>query len=48
MNHPMHGDAGHDDEHEPTEAERRAFEQAVLERENLELVTVGIDVGSAT
>jgi ethanolamine utilization protein EutA len=48
MNHQMRGDAGHDDEHEPTEAERRAFERAVLEQENLELLTVGIDVGSAT
>jgi ethanolamine utilization protein EutA (predicted chaperonin) len=47
-----HGDVEHDhgDDHghAPTEAERRAFAQAVLERENLELLTVGIDVGSAT
>ena len=44
----MHGDPGHDHGHEPTEAERLAFARALLERENLELLTVGIDIGSAT
>jgi ethanolamine utilization protein EutA len=42
------GDHDHEHEHELTEAERRAMVRAILEQETLELLTVGIDIGSST
>jgi ethanolamine utilization protein EutA len=46
--HGHHDALEHGHDYEPTEAERRAFARAVREQETLELLTVGIDVGSST
>ena len=46
MTHGGHGDHDHGDE--LSEAELRASRQAVLDQETLELLTVGIDIGSST
>jgi ethanolamine utilization protein EutA len=45
----MHDGDGHgDNDHELSDAERRAVAQAIIEQETLELRTVGIDIGSST
>jgi ethanolamine utilization protein EutA len=45
----MHdGHSAHDHGGELTDAERRAMAQAIIEQETLELLTVGIDIGSST
>lgn len=46
MTHGGHGDHDHGDE--LTEADHRAAALAILEQETLELLTVGIDIGSST
>ncbi|MDR0343896.1 MAG: ethanolamine ammonia-lyase reactivating factor EutA [Nocardiopsaceae bacterium] len=46
MTHGWHGDPG--DGGGLTEAEQRASMQAILEQETLDLLTVGIDIGSST